>query len=86
MLSCPGSSVGRALYVVYRVSWVRAPPRAANFSLKNVLSWVLLNYMVHNTPRGSRVEKVKQQRGAAECDIGSFKSLTCFFTSLRSGT
>ena len=36
MLSCPGISVGE------QSVWVGVPPRAANFSLKNVLSWVSL--------------------------------------------
>ena len=31
LLGCPGSSVGRALCLDCRVSWVRVPPRAANF-------------------------------------------------------
>ena len=31
MLSCLGSSVGRALCLEYRVSWVRVPPEAAHF-------------------------------------------------------
>ena len=31
LLSCPGSSVGRVLCLVSRVSWVRVPPRAAPF-------------------------------------------------------
>ena len=30
-LSCLGSSVGRALCLEYRVSWVRVPPEAAHF-------------------------------------------------------
>ena len=30
-LSCLGGSVGRALCLEYRVSWVRVPPEAANF-------------------------------------------------------
>ena len=35
LLSCPGSSVGRALCLVCRVSWVRVPPcRAAPFSFE----------------------------------------------------
>ena len=34
LLVCPGSSVGRALCLDCRVSWVRVPPRAALFSLK----------------------------------------------------
>ena len=34
LLSCPGSSVGRALCLVSRVSCVRVPPRAAPFSLE----------------------------------------------------
>ena len=29
-LSCLGSSVGRALCLEYRVSWVRVPPEAAH--------------------------------------------------------
>ena len=32
LLSCPGSSVGRALCLESRVSWVRVSPRAAPFS------------------------------------------------------
>ena len=32
LLVCPGSSVGRALCLDCRVSWVRVPPRAALFS------------------------------------------------------
>ena len=32
LLSCPGSSVGRALCLVSGVSWVRVPPRAAKRS------------------------------------------------------
>ena len=35
ILSCPGSSVGRALCLVNGVSWVRVPPRAAPFSFEN---------------------------------------------------
>ena len=31
LLVCPGSSVGRALCLDCRVSWVRVPPRAAHF-------------------------------------------------------
>ena len=31
LLGCPGSSVGRALCLDCRVSWVRVPPRAAHF-------------------------------------------------------
>ena len=42
LLSCPGSSVGRALCLESRVSWVRVPPRAALFPLKKVLSWLML--------------------------------------------
>ena len=34
-LSCLGSSVGRALCLEYRVSWVRVPPEAAHFSRKS---------------------------------------------------
>ena len=30
-MSCLGSSVGRALCLEYRVSWVRVPPEAAHF-------------------------------------------------------
>ena len=30
-LSCLGSSIGRALCLEYRVSWVRVPPEAAHF-------------------------------------------------------
>ena len=30
-VSCLGSSVGRALCLEYRVSWVRVPPEAAHF-------------------------------------------------------
>ena len=33
-LVCPGSSVGRALCLDCRVSWVRVPPRAALLSLE----------------------------------------------------
>ena len=33
LLVCPGSSVGRALCLYCRVSWVRVPPRAALSSL-----------------------------------------------------
>ena len=33
LLSCPGSSVGRALCLESRVLWVRVPPRAALFSV-----------------------------------------------------
>ena len=35
-LSCLGSSVGRALCLEYRVSWVRVPPEAAHFFLGKV--------------------------------------------------
>ena len=31
VLSCLGSSVGRALCLEYRVSWVPVPPEAAHF-------------------------------------------------------
>ena len=34
LLSYPGCSVGRALCLVSRVSWVRVPPRAALFSFE----------------------------------------------------
>ena len=35
LCTCLGSSVGRALCLEYRVSWVRVPPEAAHFSRKS---------------------------------------------------
>ena len=40
------SSVGRALGLESRVSWVRVPPEAADFSLKKSLPQVSLNCVV----------------------------------------
>ena len=37
LLVCPGSSVGRALCLDCRVSWVRVPPSAAHFCKKGVV-------------------------------------------------
>ena len=45
MLSCPGSSVGRALCLESRVSWVRVPPRAAPFSFEKEV--VLVGIAMH---------------------------------------
>ena len=45
LLSCPGSSAGRALCLESGVSWVRVPPRAA--PLKKELSW--LHPLIHES-------------------------------------
>ena len=45
LLSCPGSSVGRALCLESRVSWVRVPPRAAPFSFEKEV--VLVGIVMH---------------------------------------
>ena len=45
-LSCLGSSVGRALGLESRVSWVRVPPEAAHFSLEKELCHVVLCLVV----------------------------------------
>ena len=43
--TCPGSSVGRALCLESRVSWVRVPPRAAPFSFEKEV--VLVGIAMH---------------------------------------
>ena len=41
-LSCLGSSIGRALCLEYRVSWVRVPPEAGFFTALGVLCYFAL--------------------------------------------
>ena len=44
---CPGSSVGRALCLDCRVSWVRVPPRAALFLGKSVVLGAVELFALH---------------------------------------
>ena len=48
LLVCPGSSLGRALCIDCRVSWVRVPPRAAHFFFeKSVVLGVVELFALH---------------------------------------
>ena len=50
LLSCPDSSVGRALCLVSGVSWVRVPPRAAPFSFEKGVVLVGVALFVMHLP------------------------------------
>ena len=69
--SCPGSSVGRALCLESRVSWVRVPPRAAPFVvLVGIALFVMHLPCTLDSCRSGSVYYIA-------CRNGSIRSIAC---------